>query len=122
MAMAYIHVSNALSSTSRVTRPPVVKDGLTSLGSGVRRVLKDTTGTEAPVPQRKTIDLTSNDGNNKNVEGGVTTTPSGKLLSTAKAHTTGGRHGGASRSSDGRPEIKFTLPVKNHAGKHPSRG
>jgi hypothetical protein len=47
-------------------------------------VLKDTTGTEAPVPQRKTIDLTSNDGNNKKVEGGVTTTPSGKLLSTPR--------------------------------------
>jgi hypothetical protein len=38
------------------------------------------------------------------------------LLSTAKAHTAGGRHGGASRSSDGRPEIKFTLPGEKSRG------
>src|SRR3974377_878443 len=33
-----------------------------------------------------------------------------KLLYTAKAHTTGGREGGASRTSDGRLDVKLTVP------------
>ena len=39
-----------------------------------------------------------------------TTTRSAKLLYTAKAHTTGGREGGASRTSDGRLDVKLTVP------------
>ena len=35
---------------------------------------------------------------------------SAKLLYTAKAHTTGGREGGASRTSDGRLDVKLTVP------------
>ncbi len=33
-----------------------------------------------------------------------------KLLYTAKAHTTGGREGGASRTSDGRLDVKLSVP------------
>ena len=33
-----------------------------------------------------------------------------KLLYTAKAHTTGGRDGGSSRSSDGRLDVKLSIP------------
>ncbi len=33
-----------------------------------------------------------------------------KLLYTAKAHTTGGREGGASRTSDGWLDVKFSVP------------
>jgi len=39
-----------------------------------------------------------------------TTTQPVKLLYTAKAHTTGGREGGASRTSDGRLDVKFSVP------------
>ncbi len=38
------------------------------------------------------------------------TTQSAKLLYTAKAHTTGGREGGASRTSDGRLDVKLSVP------------
>ena len=34
-----------------------------------------------------------------------------KVLYTAKTHTSGGREGGMSRSSDGRLEVKFTSPA-----------
>src|SRR5688572_12184426 len=37
-----------------------------------------------------------------------TTTQPVKVLYTAKTHTTGGREGGASRTSDGRLDVKFT--------------
>jgi len=33
-----------------------------------------------------------------------------KVLYTAKQHTTGGRDGGSSRSSDGRLDVKLSLP------------
>jgi hypothetical protein len=33
-----------------------------------------------------------------------------KVLYTAKAHTTGGRDGGASRTCDGRLDVKFSVP------------
>src|SRR5512143_1357769 len=39
-----------------------------------------------------------------------TRTQSEKLLYTAKAHTTGGREGGASRTSDGRLDVKLSVP------------
>ena len=39
-----------------------------------------------------------------------TITQPAKLLYTAKAHTTGGREGGASRTSDGRPDVKLSVP------------
>ena len=37
-------------------------------------------------------------------------TPIERVLYTAKAHTTGGREGGASRTSDGRLDVKFSVP------------
>jgi Ohr subfamily peroxiredoxin len=40
---------------------------------------------------------------------------------TAKAHTTGGRDGGASRSSDGRLEIKLTFPGTPGTGTNPEQ-
>jgi Ohr subfamily peroxiredoxin len=44
-----------------------------------------------------------------------------KVLYTAKAHTTGGREGGASRTDDGRLEIKFTLPGAPGNGTNPEQ-
>jgi hypothetical protein len=38
------------------------------------------------------------------------TTHFDKVLYTAKAHTTGGRDGGSSRSDDGRLDVKFSIP------------
>ena len=37
-------------------------------------------------------------------------TPIEKVLYTAKAHTTGGRDGGASLTSDGRLDVKLSVP------------
>ena len=39
-----------------------------------------------------------------------TITPIEKVLYTAEAHTTGGRDGGASRTSDGHLEVKLSVP------------
>jgi len=50
----------------------------------------------------------------------ATTTPV-KLLYTAKAHTTGGREGGASRTSDGRLDVKFSLPGGPGNGTNPEQ-
>ncbi len=44
-----------------------------------------------------------------------------KVLYTAKAHTTGGREGGASRTSDGRLDVKFSLPGTPHTGTNPEQ-
>ncbi len=49
------------------------------------------------------------------------TTQSGQLLYTAKAHTTGGRDGGASRTSDGRLELKFSVPGGPGSGTNPEQ-
>src|SRR5579859_1902614 len=47
--------------------------------------------------------------------------PIEKVLYTAKAHTTGGRDGGASRTSDGRLDVKFTVPGTPGAGTNPEQ-
>src|SRR6267154_2630125 len=44
-----------------------------------------------------------------------------KLLYTAKAHTTGGREGGASRTSDGRLDVKLTIPGTPGDGTNPEQ-
>src|SRR3981081_998921 len=44
-----------------------------------------------------------------------------KVLYTAQAHTTGGREGGASRTSDGRLDIQFTLPGSAGKGTNPEQ-
>jgi Ohr subfamily peroxiredoxin len=44
-----------------------------------------------------------------------------KLLYTAKAHTTGGREGGASRTSDGRLDVKFSVPGGPGNGTNPEQ-
>jgi Ohr subfamily peroxiredoxin len=44
-----------------------------------------------------------------------------KVLYTAKAHTTGGREGGASRTSDGRVDVKFTVPGTPGTGTNPEQ-
>ncbi len=44
-----------------------------------------------------------------------------KLLYTAKAHTTGGREGGASRTSDGRLDVKFSVPGTPGNGTNPEQ-
>jgi len=49
------------------------------------------------------------------------TTPSAKLLYTAKAHTTGGREGGASRTSDGRLDVKLSPPGAPGEGTNPEQ-
>src|SRR5258707_11492198 len=44
-----------------------------------------------------------------------------KLLYTAKAHTTGGREGGASRTSDGRLDVKLSVPGAPGEGTNPEQ-
>jgi len=44
-----------------------------------------------------------------------------KVLYTAKAHTTGGRDGGASRSSDGRLDVAFSTPGGKGTGTNPEQ-
>jgi lipoyl-dependent peroxiredoxin len=49
------------------------------------------------------------------------TTQPAKLLYTAKAHTTGGRDGGESRSSDGRLDVKLSVPGGPGNGANPEQ-
>jgi Ohr subfamily peroxiredoxin len=51
----------------------------------------------------------------------TTTTQPVKVLYTAKAHTTGGREGGASRTSDGRLDVKLTVPGTPGNGTNPEQ-
>src|SRR4249920_2189270 len=44
-----------------------------------------------------------------------------KVLYTANAHTTGGREGGASRTSDGRLDVKFSVPGAPGSGTNPEQ-
>ena len=44
-----------------------------------------------------------------------------KVIYTAKAHTTGGRDGGASRTSDGRLDVKLSVPGTSGAGTNPEQ-
>src|SRR5580692_2126683 len=48
-------------------------------------------------------------------------TPREKLLYTAKTHTTGGRENGASRSSDGRLDIRLSTPGSERSGANPEQ-
>ena len=50
-----------------------------------------------------------------------TATQAGKVLYTAKAHTTGGREGGASRTSDGRLDVKLSVPGTPGNGTNPEQ-
>jgi Ohr subfamily peroxiredoxin len=59
--------------------------------------------------------------NTTNVTEQITATQSAKLLYTAKAHTTGGRDGGASRSSDGRLDVKLSVPGGPGNGTNPEQ-
>src|SRR5690348_17579179 len=51
----------------------------------------------------------------------TTITQQAKLLYTAKAHTTGGREGGASRTSDGRLDVKLSVPGMPGNGTNPEQ-
>src|SRR5215831_13489181 len=44
-----------------------------------------------------------------------------KVLYTAKTHTTGGREGGSSRTSDGRLEVNYSLPGGPGNGTNPEQ-
>lgn len=46
---------------------------------------------------------------------------SDKVLYTAKSHTTGGRDGGAGRTSDGRVDVKFSTPGGAGTGTNPEQ-
>jgi len=50
-----------------------------------------------------------------------TTTQPAKVLYTAKAHTTDGREGGASRTSDGRLDVKLSVPGTPGNGTNPEQ-
>jgi Ohr subfamily peroxiredoxin len=56
----------------------------------------------------------------KTSEGSTMTQPV-KVLYTAKAHTTGGREGGASRTSDGRLDVKLSVPGTPGDGTNPEQ-
>jgi len=45
----------------------------------------------------------------------------GKVVYTAKTHTTGGRENGSSRSSDGRLDVKLSLPGAARIGTNPEQ-
>jgi len=51
----------------------------------------------------------------------MSVTPIEKVLYTAKAHTTGGREGGASRTSDGRLDVKLSVPGTPGTGTNPEQ-
>jgi lipoyl-dependent peroxiredoxin len=44
-----------------------------------------------------------------------------KVVYTAKAHTTGGRDGGASRTDDGHLDVKLSIPGTHGAGTNPEQ-
>lgn len=48
-------------------------------------------------------------------------TPIEKVLYTAKAHTTGGREGGSSRTSDGRLDVGLSVPGGSGTGTNPEQ-
>lgn len=48
-------------------------------------------------------------------------TPIEKHLYTAKTHTTGGRDGGSSRTSDGRLDVKLSIPGSHGNGTNPEQ-
>jgi osmotically inducible protein OsmC len=48
-------------------------------------------------------------------------TQSGKVIYTARTHTTGGRENGTSRSSDGRLDVKLSLPGSARIGTNPEQ-
>lgn len=48
-------------------------------------------------------------------------TPIDKVLYTAKAHTTGGRDGGSSRTSDGRLDVRLSVPGGPGNGTNPEQ-
>jgi len=48
-------------------------------------------------------------------------TPIDKLLYTAKAHTTGGREGGRSRTSDGQLDVTLAVPGTKDTGTNPEQ-
>jgi Ohr subfamily peroxiredoxin len=48
-------------------------------------------------------------------------TPIEKLLYTAKTHTTGGREGGSSRTSDGRLDVRLGVPGTDQPGTNPEQ-
>jgi organic hydroperoxide reductase OsmC/OhrA len=45
----------------------------------------------------------------------------GKVVYTAKTHTTGGRENGASRSSDGLLDVKLSIPGSARIGANPEQ-
>jgi len=50
-----------------------------------------------------------------------TTEAPGKVMYTAKTHTTGGRENGVSRSSDGRLDVKLSVPGSPCIGANPEQ-
>lgn len=59
--------------------------------------------------------------NDTNVTAETTKPQLKKVLYTAKTHTTGGRDGGASRTSDGRLDVKYSLPGGPGTGTNPEQ-
>ena len=59
--------------------------------------------------------------NTTNISEKSTTTQPAKVLYTAKTHTTGGREGGASRTSDGRLDVKYSIPGGPGNGTNPEQ-
>lgn len=59
--------------------------------------------------------------NTTNMSEQITTARPVKVLYTAKSHTTGGREGGASRTSDGRLDVKLSNPGAPGNGTNPEQ-
>jgi lipoyl-dependent peroxiredoxin len=61
------------------------------------------------------------DSNTINISDSIAMAPPGKVVYTAMQHTTGGRDGGSSTSSDGRLDIKLSIPGMPGNGTNPEQ-
>lgn len=77
--------------------------------------------TRKTTPTRRNLNQESLSMNTTNIAEENTTTKSVKVLYTAKTHTTGGREGGSSRTSDGRLDVKLTVPGTPGNGTNPEQ-
>lgn len=59
--------------------------------------------------------------NTTNILREIVTTGPAKVIYTAKTHTTGGRQGGASRTSDGRLDVMLSIPGAPGDGTNPEQ-
>jgi Ohr subfamily peroxiredoxin len=75
----------------------------------------------APPPSQTSTFTTIKESTMAQLDQQRTTEAPGKVIYTAKTHTTGGRENGVSRSSDGRLDVKLSLPGSPRTGTNPEQ-